>query len=111
MKEISRRRKGRRLQNLLRNKILTTFDILRPTDVLVAKTGENGADIKMSKIARRILPYQFECKNQRRMSTIWTWYNQAKRHGKLEPILVCKTDEKKPLVVMDLDHFFKIIKE
>jgi hypothetical protein len=42
MKEISRRRKGRRLQNLLRNKILTTFDILRPTDVRVAKTGKMG---------------------------------------------------------------------
>ena len=111
MKEISRRRKGRRLQNLLRNKILSTFDILRPTDVRVAKTGENGADIKMSKIARRILPYQFECKNQKRMSTIWTWYNQARKHGKLEPILVCKTNDRKPLVIMDLDHFFKIIKE
>ena len=51
MKQISRRRKGRRLQNLVRAKILETFDILRPTDVTVAKTGENGADIRLSKIA------------------------------------------------------------
>ena len=66
MKQISRRRKGKRLQNLVRSKILDTFDILRPTDVSVAKTGENGCDVKLSKIAKRILTYQFECKYQER---------------------------------------------
>ena len=64
MKQISRRKKGRRLQNYLRSKIMQTFPILRPEDVRVAKNGENGADIKLSKIARRVIPYQFECKNQ-----------------------------------------------
>tara|TARA_R100001086_G_scaffold62070_1_gene28786 strand:- start:118 stop:453 length:336 start_codon:yes stop_codon:yes gene_type:complete len=111
MKQISRRRKGRRLQNLVRAKILETFDILRPTDVTVAKTGENGADIRLSKIARRILPYQFECKYQERLSTLHKWFKQSKRHGRLNPVLVCKMNEKKPLLVMDLDHFFNIIKE
>ena len=111
MKQISRRRKGRRLQNLVKAKILETFDILRPTDVTVARTGEGGEDIKLSKIARRILPYQFECKNQERMSTIWKFYQQSKKHGRLEPVLVCKMTGKLPLLIMDLDHFFDIIKE
>ena len=111
MKQISRRRKGRRLQNLVRAKILETFDILRPTDVTVAKTGEGGADIKLSKIARRILPYQFECKYQERMATLYKFYKQGKKHGRLETALVCKMNDKKPLLVMDLDHFFDIIKE
>jgi len=111
MKQISRRRKGRRLQNLVRAKILNTFDILRPTDVSVASTGENGADVKLSKIAKRILPYQFECKYQERLSTLHKWFAQSSRHGKLEPILIVKMNDKKPLLIMDLDHFFKIVKE
>ena len=111
MKQISRRRKGRRLQNLVRAKILDTFDILRPTDISVASTGENGADVKLSKIAKRILPYQFECKYQERLSTLHRWFNQSRKHGRLEPILVVKMNDKKPLLVMDLDHFFEIVKE
>ena len=111
MKQISRRRKGRRLQNLVRTKILETFDILRPTDVGIAKTGENGADIKLSKIAKRILPYQFECKYQERLATLHRWFSQSKKHGRMEPILVVKMNDKKPLLIMDLDHFFQIVKE
>ena len=111
MKQISRRRKGRRLQNLVRAKILSTFDILRPTDVTVARTGEGGADIKLSRIARRILPYQFECKFQERLATLHRWFAQSRKHGRLEPILVVKMSDRKPLLVMDLDHFFDIIKE
>ena len=111
MKQISRRRKGRRLQNLVRTKILETFDILRPTDVSIAKTGENGADIKLSKIAKRILPYQFECKYQERLATLHRWFSQSRKHGRMEPILVVKMNDKKPLLVMDLDHFFQIVKE
>ena len=111
MKQISRRRKGRRLQNLVRTKILETFDILRPTDVSIAKTGENGADIKISKIAKRILPYQFECKYQERLATLHRWFSQSRKHGRMEPILVVKMNDKKPLLVMDLDHFFQIVKE
>ena len=96
MKQISRRRKGRRLQNLVRAKILETFDILRPSDVSIAK---------------RILPYQFECKYQERLSTLHRWFAQSKKHGRLKPILICKMNDKKPLLIMDLDHFFDIIKE
>ena len=111
MKQINRRRKVWRLQNLVRAKILSTFDILRPTDVSIAKTGEGEADIKLSKIVKRILPYQFECKYQERLFTLHRWFNQSRKHGRLEPILICKMNVTKPLLIMDLDHFFDIIKE
>ena len=110
MKQISRRRKGRRLQNLVRTKILETFDILRPTDVSVAKTGENGADIKLSKIARRILPYQFECKNQEKFKILYSFYDQASKHGKYEPALIIKQNTRRALAVIDLDQFIDLIK-
>ena len=110
MKQISRRRKGRRLQNLVRTKILETFDILRPTDVTVAKTGENGADIRLSKIAKRILPYQFECKNQEKFKTLYSFYSQACKHGRDEPVLVVKQNSRRSLAVIDLDQFIDLIK-
>ena len=111
MKQISRRKKGRRLQNYLRSKIMQTFPILRPEDVRVAKNGENGADIKLSKIARRVIPYQFECKNQEKFETLDSFYKQGRKHGRLDADQVCKKNDNKPLAVIDLAHFFEIIKE
>ena len=65
-------RKGRKLQNLVRNKILKMFPHLKDNDVDVATTGENGPDLKLSRIAKRLIPYQFETKSQQRMKTIYT---------------------------------------
>ena len=50
MKQSSRRKKGKVLQNLVRDKILKFFPHLRKKDVDVARNGENGADIKLSKV-------------------------------------------------------------
>mgnify|MGYP003641626219 CR=1 FL=1 len=51
--------KGRKLQNLVRNKILKTFPHLKENDVEVASTGQNGPDVRLSRIAKRLIPYQF----------------------------------------------------
>ncbi len=111
MKQISRRKKGRRLQNYLRSKIMQTFPILRPEDVRVAKNGENGADIKLSKVAKCLVPYSFETKNQEKMKTIYDWLDQADRNsGKLEAVLVIKQNTRRPLVVIDMETFFELIR-
>ena len=103
-------RKGRKLQNLVRNKILKTFPHLRENDVDVANTGENGPDIRLSRIAKRLISYQFETKSQQRMKTIYSWYRQASKKTKLEPVVVMKQNSKDPLVVISLEHFFDLIK-
>jgi len=103
-------RKGRKLQNLVRNKILKTFPHLRENDVHVANTGENGPDIRLSRISKRLIPYQFETKSQQRMKTIYSWYRQASKKTKLEPVVVMKQNSKDPLVVISLEHFFDLIK-
>jgi hypothetical protein len=51
----SRRAKGRLLQIIVRDKILKAFPHLKPEDVVVAKNGENGEDIKLSRIATRLI--------------------------------------------------------
>ena len=109
MKTKSRKAKGRRLQNFVRDKILKTFKHLKPVDVQVAIMSERGADIKLSRIAKRLVPYQFECKNQQKMKTIYDFYRQAEKHGKLEPVVIMKQNSRAPLVVIGLDHFFDLI--
>ena len=54
MKRSSAKRKGKKLQGLIRNKILETFEHLRPEDVRVAGIGENGADVKLSAVAKKL---------------------------------------------------------
>ena len=111
MKQSSRRKKGKVLQNLVRDKILKFFPHLRKKDVDVARNGENGADIKLSKVAKCLVPYSFETKNQEKMKTIYDWLDQADRNsGKLEAVLVIKQNSRRPLVVIDMETFFELIR-
>ena len=112
MKQSSRRKKGKLLQNLVREKILKTFrPHLKKKDVDVASTGETGPDIKLSRIAKRLVPYSFETKNQEKLKTNYDWFNQSARNsGKLEPVLVLKQNGRKPLICIELDLFFDLIK-
>jgi hypothetical protein len=103
-------RKGRKLQNLVRNKLLKTFPHLKETDIQVARTGENGPDIKLSRIGRRLIPFQFETKAQQRMKTIYSWHRQASKKTNLDGVVVMKSNGKDPLVVINLDLFLDLIK-
>ena len=103
-------RKGRKLSNLVREKILKTFRHLKKSDVQVAGTGSNGPDIKLSRIAARLCCYQFECKSQQRMKTIYKWKKQSEKNTNLDGVLVMRMNGKNPLVVIDMDLFFDLIK-
>jgi|TARA_R110002020_G_scaffold457887_1_gene674985 hypothetical protein len=110
MKNSSRKAKSTKLQNLVRAKILKAFPHLRKKDVDTAKEGQSGPDIILSRIAKRLVPYNFEVKAQNRMKTVYNYYKQASKKTKLEPIVCMKANGRDPLVVIDLDHFFDLIK-
>jgi len=111
MKQSSRRKKGQLLQNLVRDKILKNFKHLKKTDVGVPSVGANGPDIVLSKVAQKLIEHTFETKNQEKMKTIYQWYAQTVRNTKKgSGVLVIKMNGRKPLVVIDLDHFFTLIK-
>ena len=110
MKQTSRRAKGKKLQRILREKLLSAFPHLHQSDISIAKTGENGEDLKLSRIAKRLVPYQFECKNQEKFKTLYSFYSQACKHGKYEPVLVVKQNSRRSLAVIDLDQFIDLIK-
>ena len=110
MKLASKKRKSALLQNLVKKKILKTFPHLKNKDVITAATGENGPDIKLSKVAKKLVGCQFEIKNQQKMKTVYDWYRQAEKNShKLMPTVVCKMNTREPLVVINMEDFFKLI--
>ena len=64
MKTASKKAKGRKLQDFVRDKLRGLFNNLEEDDIKSAIMGESGEDIKLSPAARKLIPYSFECKNQ-----------------------------------------------
>ena len=110
MKYNSKKRKFLKLQNQIRIKILKAFPHLKKKDVDIATEGQSGPDILLSRIAKKLCPYQFEIKAQNRMATLYKWYSQAAKKTKLEPVVVMRANSRDPLVVLSVDHFFNLIK-
>ena len=110
MKTRSRKIKGKRLTNYVRDKILKAFPHLKKKDVMVPTDGQNGPDIILSRIAKKLCPYNWELKNQQKMATVYKWHRQASKNTKLNPVVVCKMNTRDPLVILDLDHFMSLIR-
>jgi hypothetical protein len=68
--------------------------------------GAGGEDVQLSPAARELFPYTIECKNMAKIA-VYNYYEQAKQHGKGEPLVVIKQNNSKPLVIVDADYFFK----
>jgi hypothetical protein len=110
MNNKSRKAKGRLLQNLVKDKIIKLFPALTNDDIRTSMMSEAGADVKLiSVMARKLFPYDVECKNREEYKTIYKHFKQAIKHGNLEPILLIKMNREKALAVIDLDHFFEML--
>jgi len=109
MKKLSAASKGRRLQNIIKSKILKTFKHLRKSDLRVARIGETGADVKLSKVASKFFPYSVECKSQQKMKLVYQYYAQAAKHSKHEPVLFIKMNKRQILTIIDTNHFFDLV--
>ena len=105
----SAKAKGRALQKIVVASLLGTFPELEPDDVRSTSMGVNGEDVQLSPAARKLFPYQIECKNKAK-SEVHTFYEQAKTHGKHEPVVVVKKDRDIPLAVISLEHFLSLLK-
>lgn len=83
--------------------------MLEPDDIRSTAMGQQGEDIQLSPAARKVFPYQIECKAKGK-SAMHTWYDQAKTHGSYQPLLIVKQDRKEILVAVTLEHFLELIK-
>ena len=109
MKTQSAKAKGRNLQKWVVNKLIETFDI-HPEDIKSCSMGAGGEDVVMARAAREKFPFSVECKNVEKLN-VWDAYEQAKANSSgYEPIVVMKKNHKKPLVVLDAEHFIELIK-
>ena len=111
MKTASRKAKGRRLQNKIRDLLIEHFsDELEDDDIRCAIMGESGEDLKLSPAARKLIPYSIECKNQEKLN-IWDSLEQAEENSNGHtPVLIFKRNRSKTYAVVELNNFLKLIK-
>jgi len=104
--------KGRKLQNLLRDKLRVAYPSLEEDDIKSQTMGMPGEDIVLSPAARREIPYSFECKNVERLS-FWATVEQCEANCKegITPTIVVKKNRKKPYVAIPLESFIRLISE
>jgi hypothetical protein len=107
----SAKAKGRRLQQQVRDLILSSFPSLEQDDVRSTSMGAGGEDVQLSPAARKLFPYSVECKNLAKIA-VFNYYEQSQSNcGNYEPLVVIKQNRSKPLAVVDLDHFMELVKE
>jgi hypothetical protein len=110
IKPQSSKAKGRRLQQAVRDALLEAFPTLEPDDIKSTSMGAGGEDVMLSPAARRLFPYQIECKSKA-ASQLHTYYEQAKTHGKHEPLVIVKKDRDVTLACVEWSHFLELIKD
>ena len=110
MKRSSAKAKGRKLQDWVRNKLIS-FLTQQPkvidieSHVRCAIMGESGADVQLSPSIIHYFPFSIECKNQEKFSGIYNIMDQATNHSRHPPIAFIKMNRRKPLVILEADVF------
>ena len=108
----SSKAKGRRLQNLVRDKLRAAFSSsrLEEDDIKSQTMGMTGEDIVLSPAARKLIPYSIECKNVERLN-VWQCIKQTEdnTHKDCSPALVIKRNQQSPYIMVPLDIWIDII--
>ena len=106
----SGKQKGRKHQQWVRDQILALHPTaLLPDDVKSTSSGAGGEDVQLSPAARRLFPYSEECKAHKAFAFYKIMEQAASNCPKgAEPLVIIKGDRKKPLAVVDAEHFFKL---
>ena len=112
MKPQSAKAKGRLFQQLIRDKII---DLLKPygvvaEDVKSTSMGAGGVDVQLSPFAKTFLPIAPECKSHNSMAVYKLWEQTVANKGNETPVLFIKVNNKKPLVVIDLEYYLQLEK-
>jgi len=118
MKPKSAKAKGRNLQNLVRDKLRSIFvDLwtkvprLEYDDIKSQTMGMGGEDIVLSPMAKKLIPYSFECKNTERLN-LWKSLEQCEDNSENRtPVLIIKKNRSKVYAVIEFDNFTQMIKE
>ena len=97
----SRKAKGRRLQQAIRQDLIDCLGI-DPGDVQSTAMGQSGCDLYLSPAVRAQFPFGVECKAQERIA-LPEWWKQCTRNADkvgLTPLLLIKRSREEPLAVL-----------
>jgi hypothetical protein len=114
MRPQSAKAKGRSLQKWVCEKIaeVTGFECGRDKPIESRPMGQAGADVRLERSVLNKFPFSVECKFQERWS-VQKWIEQAKANEAegTKWLLVCKQSRKQPVVILDAEAFFEIVKK
>lgn len=110
----SRKNKGRKLQQLVAKKLSEITGLSYGKDELIAsrEMGQSGIDIRLIGEAKKLIPWSIECKWQE-IWKILQWTKQAKINQleNTDWLLVVKKNNVDPIVILDMEVFFNLIKK
>ena len=111
IKPQSAKNKGRKHQQWVRDEILKRSPTLEPDDVRSTSMGSGGEDVLLSPAARKLWPISVECKSLAKFAG-YTILDQAIANSpaNAQPIAVVKANARKPIVIVDAEYFFDLMK-
>lgn len=101
MRPQSAKAKGRRLQQEVRDALLTIFPELQEDDIRSTSMGASGEDLLLSPAARKLIPFSIECKNVERLN-VWEAIKQASERDH-QPLVVFRKNNTKPYAIISFD--------
>lgn len=106
----SRKAKGRRLQQAVRQDLIDCLGI-DPGDILSTAMGQFGCDLYLSPAARERFGFGVECKAQETIS-LPAWWEQCKTNAEAEglaPLLVLKQSRREALAVLQWEDLLALL--
>ena len=111
MKSASCKKKGRLLQQKVRDKLLKAFPELSEDDIRSTSMGAGGEDVTLSLAARQLIPVSIECKKLAKFSVYKFWDQAGANAGDHQPLVVIEADRRKPLAIVDFDYLISLLVE
>ena len=107
MKAKSAKAKGRKLQNLVVEKLRKAYPELEDDDIKGQIMGVSGEDIVLSPLAKRLIGLSFECKNQEKLN-LWDSLDQADKNSEERtPVLVFKRNRTPVYAAIPFEYLIK----
>jgi hypothetical protein len=109
VKAKSAKAKGRKLQNLVVEKLRKTYPELEDDDIKAQIMGVSGEDVVFSPLAKRLIGLSFECKNQERLN-LWDSLEQAANNCEdRTPILIFKRNRSDVYAAIPFEFLIKLL--
>ena len=108
----SRKAKGRRLQQAVRQDLIDRLGI-DPGDILSTAMGQSGCDLYLSPAARAQFPFGVECKAQERIA-LPEWWRQCTANAEAEglaPLLIMKQSRREALAVLRWSDLLALLRQ